>query len=108
VKASKFRVHEPPEGTTGLDGKFYVYVYDVFSESFQPGKAFDTIEKAAAHQRHEQERLYAEQEADPELFDLPFISSDPTLIERVARDADYLESLKKALAHEARARSKHR
>lgn len=108
MKASKVKVHEPPEGTGETDGKFHVYTYDVFNEEFLPGQSFDTIEKAAAHQRHEQERIYTEQEADPELFDLPFVSADPDLIDRVNRDADYKAALKKALAHEARSRSKHR
>src|SRR5438046_911559 len=89
VKAAKVKVYAPPAGTGGLDGHFHVYVYDVFNQAFLPGKAFDTIEKAVAFARHEQERIYFEQEADPELFDLPFISSDPTLIDRVGRDPDY-------------------
>lgn len=108
VKASKVKVHQPPAGTTGLDGQFHVYVYDVFNKSFLPGKAFDTIEKAAAFQRHEQEKIYTEQEADPELFDLPFVSADPDLVRRVESDADYKETLMRALASEARARAKHR
>jgi hypothetical protein len=108
VKASKVKVHQPPEGTTGLDGQFHVYVYDVFNHAFLPGRSFDTIEKAAAFQRHEQERIYAEQEADPELFDLPFVSADPDLVNRVAGDAEYREQLMRALASEARARAKHR
>jgi hypothetical protein len=108
VKASKVKVHQPPEGTTGLDGQFHVYVYDVFNKSFLPGKAFDTIEKAAAYQRHDQERIYAEQEADPELFDLPFVSADPDLVRRVESDAEYKDVLMRALASEARGRAKHR
>lgn len=108
VKASKVKVHQPPEGTSGLDGQFHVYVYDVFNRTFMGGKAFDTIEKAAAYQRHEQERIYNEQEADPELFDLPFVSADPDLVTRVAGDAEYKDSLMKALASEARARARHR
>jgi hypothetical protein len=108
VKASKVKVHQPPEGTSGLDGQFHVYVYDVFNKDFLPGRVFDTIEKAAAHQRHEQERIYQEQEADPELFDLPFISVDPELVTRVAGDATYRDQLMRALATEARARAKHR
>jgi len=108
VKASKVKVHQPPEGTTGLDGQFHVYVYDVFNKAFLPGRAFDTIEKAAAYQRHEQERIYTEQEADPELFDLPFVSADPDLVTRVEGDAEYKDRLMKVLASEARARAKHR
>jgi hypothetical protein len=108
VKASKVKVHQPPDETAGLDGQFYVYVYDVFNKTFLPGKAFDTIEKAAAFQRHRQEQIYTEQEADPELFDLPFVSSDPDLVDRTERDAAYRERLMKALAAEARARTRHR
>ena len=108
VKASKVKVHQPPDETVGLDGQFHVYVYDVFNGTFLPGKAFDTIEKAAAYQRHQQEQIYTEQEADPELFDLSFVSSDPDLVNRAARDATYRERLMKALASEARARTRHR
>jgi hypothetical protein len=108
VKASKVRIHQPPEGTGGLDGKFHVYVFDVFNQAFQGGKAFDTIERAVSFSRHEQERIYVEQEADPELFDLPFISSDPELVERAGRDADYRQRLIKDLGPEARARARKR
>ena len=106
VKASKARVHAPPENTGGLDGHFHVYVYDVFNRAFHAGKAFDNIERAVSFQRHEQERIYAEQEADPELFDLPFISSDPDLLGRIERDPDYRNRLVKELAAEARTRSR--
>jgi hypothetical protein len=108
VKASKVRVHQPPEGTTGLDGNFHVYVYDVFNKAFLPGKSFDSIERAASFSRHEQERIYAEQEADPELFDLPFVSADPDLVTRCGRDAEYRERLMKDLAGDARARGRNR
>ena len=37
VKASKVRVHQPPEGTSGLDGHFHVYVFDVFNQAFLAG-----------------------------------------------------------------------
>jgi hypothetical protein len=30
VKSSKMKVHQPPDGTTGLVGQFHVYTYDVF------------------------------------------------------------------------------
>jgi hypothetical protein len=106
VKASKARVHAPPEGTSGLDGHFHVYVYDVFNRAFLPGKSFDTVERAVSFQRHEQERIYTEQEAEPELFDLPFISSDPELLARVERDPEYRNQLMKELASEARARGR--
>jgi hypothetical protein len=106
VKASKVKVHQPPEAATGLDGHFHVYVFDVFNKTFLPGKSFDTIERAASFQRHEQERIYAEQEADPELFDLPFISSDADLIARIDRDGTYKERLMKDLTGEARTRGR--
>ena len=108
VKASKVRVHLPPEGTGGLDGHVYVYIYEVFHKAFSGGKAFDTIERAAQFQRHEQERFYLEQEADPELFDLPFLSSDPGLLERLDRDADYKNRLMRDLDTEARQRGRKR
>ena len=108
VKAAKVRVHAPPEGTSGLDGHFHVYVYDVFNRVFLPGRSFDTVEKAVAFQRHEQERIYTEQEAVPELFDLPFISSDPDLVNRAQRDPGYKEGLMKELQAELRTRSRSR
>ena len=104
VKASKVKVHQPPDGTTGLDGQFHVYIYDVFNKAFAAGRVFDVIEKAVTFQRHEQERIYLEQEADPELFDLPFISADPDLVARVERDAEYRTKLERDLGTEARRR----
>lgn len=106
VKASKMKVYGPPEGTSGLDGKIHVYVYDVFHETFLPGKSFDNVERAVQFQRHEQERIYLVQEADPELFDLPFLSSDPDLIARVERDAEYRKRLVRDLGSEARSRGR--
>jgi len=108
VRASKQKVHQPPDGTSGLTGRFHVYTYDVFHGTFLPGRDFDTVEKATSFQRHEQERIYAEQEADPELFDLPFISTDPDLVERAGRDAEYCERLTRELGAEARARARKR
>ena len=108
VKASKVKVHQPPEGTSGLDGQYHVYVYDVFNQQFAACKPFDTIERAVAFQRHEQERIYAEQEADPELFDLPFISADSDLLARCERDAAYRTGLVHELDTEARARARKR
>ncbi len=108
VKAAKAKVHQPPEGTSGLDGHFYVYVYDVFHNTFLPGRTTDTIEKAVSFQRHAQEKLYAEQEADPELFDLPFISSDPDLVARAERDPEYRARLERDLGGEARGRARKR
>jgi hypothetical protein len=106
VKASKVKVHQAPEGTTGLDNHFHVYIYDVFHKTFLPGKSFDNVERAASYQRHEQERIYNEQEAEPELFDLPFISADNDLVARVGRDADYKERLERELGSEARSRGR--
>jgi hypothetical protein len=108
VKASKVKVFTPPEGTPGVDGNFHVYVFDVFNNAFAAARSFDTVEKAASFQRHEQERIYTEQEATPELFDLPFISSDPDLVARVARDPAYREQLVRELGSEARGRARHR
>lgn len=108
VKASKLKVHQPPDGTGGLDGHFHVYVFDVFNRNFLPGRSVDTIEKAASFQRHEQERIYAEQEAEPELFDLPFVSSDPDLLARVERDQEYRERLVHDLTIEGRQRARRR
>src|SRR5712671_1101271 len=85
VRAARARVYGPPEGVAP-DHKVHLYVFDVFHESFLPGRTFDTIERAVQHQRAEQERIYTEQEAEPELFDLPFLSSDPDLLTRVGRD----------------------
>jgi hypothetical protein len=108
VKASKMKVYQPPEGTTGLDGQFHVYTYDVFNQAFLTAKSFSTIEKAVSFQRHEQERIYLEQEADPELFDLPFISTDPDLVARVDREPHYRERLMKDLGSDARNRARRR
>ena len=106
VKASKVKVHQPPEGTSGLDGHFHVYVFDVFKKTFLPGKSFDNVERAASFQRHEQERIYSEQEAVPDLFDLPFISADADLLARIERDAEYRMRLVKELTSEARSRGR--
>ena len=108
VKASKFTVHAAPAGTTGLDNHFHVYLYDVVERAFRPGKSFDTVERAVSFLRHEQERIYTEQEATPDLFDLPFISSDPDLVARTGRDAAYKEQLIKELQAELRARERTR
>jgi len=107
VRAAKTRVYTPPVGVKA-DDHFHVYVFDVFHETFLPGKAFDNVERAAQFQRHEQERIYTEQEAEPELFDLPFISSDPDLVMRVARDAEYRRVLLRDLGAEARGRGRRR
>ncbi len=107
VKAAKAKVYPPP-AEVKADARFHVYVFDVFNQEFQPGKVFDTIERAVQHQRHEQERIYAEQEADPALFDLPFLSSDPGLLERVKSDAGYRASLVRDLTSDARGRARRR
>jgi hypothetical protein len=108
VKASKMKVHAAPAGTAGVDGRYYVYVFDVFHRAFAPGRSFDTLERATQFQRHEQERIYSEQEAEPELFDLPFISDDPDLPARVERDPSYKERLMRDLDAEARGRARGR
>jgi hypothetical protein len=107
VKAAKVRVHQPAEGVAP-DTHFHVYVYDVFNKTFAAGKAFDNVERAAQFQRHEQERIYLDQEAEPELFDLPFISADPALLERLERDAAYRTRLMRDLESEARQRGRKR
>jgi hypothetical protein len=106
VKAAKMKVYEAPAGTSGLDGQFHVYVFDVFNEKFSAGKSFGTVERATSFQRHEQERIYGEQEAEPELFDLPFISNDPDLLGRIERDAEYRQRLVRDLGGDARARAR--
>ena len=108
VKASKIKVHAAPDGPAGVDGQFHVYVYDVFHKTFQGAKSFDTVERAAQFQRHEQERIYLEQEADPELFDLPFISADAALLERIDKDPAYKSRLVRDLDGEARQRGRKR
>ena len=108
VKAAKVKVLQPPEGTAGLDGRINVYIFDVFNSEFLGGKPFETVERAVAFQRHEQERIYRDQEADPELFDLPFISADPDLVNRAARDAEYKQRLIRELTPDARARGRKR
>jgi len=108
VKASKVRIHQPPEGTTGLDGHFHVYVFNPVDAEFLPGRSFETAERAVAFMRHEQERIYAEQEAEPEKFDLPFLSSDPELLDRADRDPAYRKLLVRDLTSEARDRGRRR
>jgi hypothetical protein len=108
IKAAKVKVHQPPAGTGGLDGHFHVYVFDVFHKQFLPGKTVDTIEKATSFMRHEQERIYTEQEAEPALFDLPFVSADPDLLARVEREPAYREVLERELTIEARQRARRR
>ena len=105
VRAARARVYGPPEGVA-TDGKLHVYVFDVFHEAFQPGKVFDTVERAVQFQRHEQERIYTEQEAEPELFDLPFLSSDPDLVVRVEHDTEYKKRLVRDLKSDARSRGR--
>ena len=105
VRASRARVYAPPEGVVA-DDKVHVYVFDVFNDTFLPGKTFDNIERAVQYQRHEQERIYTEQEAEPELFDLPFLSSDPDLVARADRDAEYRKRLSRDLKGDARSRGR--
>jgi hypothetical protein len=105
VRAARARVYGPPEGVAA-DSKVHVYVFDVFHEVFLPGRTFDNIERAVQHQRHEQERIYTEQEAEPELFDLPFLSSDPDLVGRIERDGEYKKRLVRDLKGDARSRGR--
>ncbi len=105
VRASRARVYAPPEGVAA-DSNFHVYVFDVFNEKFLPGKSFDNAERAVQFQRKEQERIFLIQEADPELFDLPFLSHDAGLLERVERDAEYRKRLVRDLAQDGRARGR--
>ena len=105
VRASRARVYGPPEGVAA-DSKVHVFVFDVFNEAFLPGKAFENVERAVQFQRHEQERIYTEQEAEPELFDLPFLSSDPELLKRVQRDGEYKKRLVRDLKGDARSRGR--
>jgi hypothetical protein len=105
VRAARVKVYPPPDGVKG-DEKFHVYVFDVFHETFLPGKVFDNVERAVQFQRHEQERIYTVQEAEPELFDLPFLSSDPDLVARVERDAEYKRVLLRDLGSDARGRGR--
>lgn len=107
VKAAKVKVYPPP-AEVKADTRYHVYVFDVFHQEFLPGKVFDAIERAAQHQRHEQERIYTEQEADPELFDLPFLSSDAGLLERVKSDEAYRAALVRDLTSDARGRARRR
>jgi len=108
VKASKVRVHQPPEGTSGLDGQFHVYIFNPVDAAFLPGRSFENAERAVSFMRHEQERIYAEQEAEPDKFDLPFLSSDPDLIARAGREAEYRRVLVRDLTSEARSRARRR
>ncbi len=107
IRAARAKVYAPPEGVKA-DEKIHVYVFDVFNGTFHPGKAFDNIERAVQHQRHEQERIYTEQEAEPALFDLPFLSSDPDLVARVERDPEYKRILVRDLGSDARGRGRRR
>jgi hypothetical protein len=107
VRAARVKVYPPPDGTPAST-QFHVYVFDVFHESFLPGKAFENAERAVQFQRHEQERIYTEQEAEPELFDMPFLSSDPDLLARIERDAEYKRTLVRDLTSEARGRRRRR
>lgn len=106
IRAARAHVYAPPEGVAA-DSKLHVYIYDVFNKTFLADhKSFETIERAVQHQRHEQERIYTEQEAEPALFDLPFLSSDPDLLNRVGSDAEYKRKLMRDLTSDARSRGR--
>lgn len=106
IRAARAHVYAPPEGVAA-DAKVHVYIFDVFNKTFLADhKAFDTIERAVQHQRREQERIYTEQEAEPELFDIPFLSNDPDLLNRVESDAEYKRKLMRDLTSDARSRGR--
>ena len=105
VRAARAHVYAPAAGAAA-DPRVHVYTFDVLHETFRPGKLFDNVERAVQFQRHEQERIYTVQEAEPELFDLPFLSSDPDLIARVERDAEYRKMLVRNLRGDARSRGR--
>ncbi len=105
IRAARIKVYAPPAGVKPGE-QVHVYTYDVFHETFLPGKSFDNTERATQYQRHEQERIYTEQEAEPELFDLPFLSSDPDLLARADKDAEYRRLLVRDLTSDARARGR--
>lgn len=105
IRASRAKVYPAPEGVKG-DGNIHVYVFDVFNEAFLPGKSFENIERAVQFQRHEQARIHIDQEAEPALFDLPFLSHDPDLLANVEKDAAYKKILKRDLTSDARSRGR--
>lgn len=106
IRAARAHVYAPPEGVAA-DAKVHVYIFDVFNKAFLADHtAFDTIERAVQHQRREQERIYTEQEAEPELFDIPFLSSDPDLLNRIGSDAEYKRKLMRDLTSDARSRGR--
>lgn len=105
IRAARARIYPAPDGVKG-DGRIHVYIFDVFNEQFLPGKAFDNVERAVQYQRREQENIYILQEAEPELYDLPFLSHDPGLIQRLNTDADYKKSLMRDLRGDARSRGR--
>ena len=108
VKAAKAKVYTPPDGVAADAAHVHVYVFDVFHQAFLPGKSFENVERAVQFLRHEQERIYTEQEAEPELFDMPFLSRDAGLLERVEKDAEYKKRLLRDLTSDARARARRR
>ena len=106
IRAARAHVYDPPEGVKP-DSKVHVYTFDAFNKLFLADhKTFDTIERAVQFQRHEQEQIYTLQEAEPELFDLPFLSHDPGLLERVAQDPAYRKQLTRDLKGDARSRGR--
>ncbi len=105
IRAARARIYPAPDGVKG-DGQINVYVFDVFNEQFLRGQPFENVERAVQFQRQEQERIIVLQEAEPELYDLPFLSHDPALLTRVEADAAYRKSLTRDLRGDARARSR--
>ncbi|MEO5988259.1 MAG: hypothetical protein ABIU54_04990 [Candidatus Eisenbacteria bacterium] len=105
VRAARARIQAAPAGVN-VDGRIHVYTFDVFHEQFLPGKAFDNVERAVQYQRQAQESIYVLQEAEPALYDLPFLSHDPELLKRVDTDAVYRKSLVRDLRSDARSRGR--
>ncbi len=105
IRAARARIYPAPNGVHG-DGQIHVYIFDVFHEQFLPGKAFENVERAVQYQRQQQENIYVLQEAEPELYDLPFLSHDAALLERVNSDPAYKRSLMRDLKGDARSRGR--
>lgn len=105
IRAARARIYPVPTGVKG-DGQIHVYVFDVFNEQFLPGKAFENVERAVQYQRQQQENIYVFQEAEPHWYDLPFLSHDSSLLERVITDPDYKKSLIRDLKGDARSRGR--
>ena len=72
VKASKVKVHQPPEGVRRRHGHFHVYIYDVFNKTFAARQGVrHRRARGLSSSATSRSGSTLEQEADPELFDLP-------------------------------------